>query len=276
MDKQLTFYRRHIITSSYDGNIRMFDYSKTLVSSTLAHNAPISTISLISKEDASYTIASASHDLTGQITEITLFPDGSSSSKILASLHLHTAPLSSISSSGTWLLTSSWDGLVGFWNTTLPASDEIPEPVANDHDRKKRRRINDSSRPKRKAPLNVLKSHTGRVSQCVFSPSELKKAYSCGFDSTVRKWDTEYGVCEHTFVSCVPSKKLLFLTIPCLPELVGKALPRLGIDPRGEYRIGHIYRPNSEHIRSSNTVRFTKFLFGRLYASINAVLLGRW
>ncbi len=205
LNKQLTFHRRHIITSSYDGNIRMFDYSKALVSSTLAHNAPISTISLISKEDASYTIASASHDLTGQITEITLFPDGSSSSKVLASLHLHTAPLSSISSSGTWLLTSSWDGLVGFWNTTLPASDEIPEPVANDHDRKKRRRINDSSRPKRKAPLNVLKSHTSRVSQCVFSPSELQKAYSCGFDSTVRKWDTEYGVCEHTFVSCVPS-----------------------------------------------------------------------
>lgn len=201
--KLLISHHRHIITSSYDGNIRMFDYSKALVSSTLAHNAPISSICVVSEEDASYTIASASHDLTGQITKITLLPNGSSSSKVLASLHLHTAPLSSIASNGTWILTSSWDGLVGFWDTTLPASDEIPEPVIDDRDRKKRRRVDDSSRPKRKAPLNVFKSHTSRVSQCVFSPSESRKAYSCGHDSTVRKWDTEYGICEHTFVGSV-------------------------------------------------------------------------
>jgi WD40 repeat protein len=50
--------------------------------------------------------------------------------------------------------------------------------------------------------LLVLKSHTARVSKVLFSSgSEENKAYSCGFDSTVRRWDTEHGVCEHTIVS---------------------------------------------------------------------------
>ena len=123
-----------------------------------------------------------------------------STSKPLASLHLHTAPVSSISSNstGTHLLTSSWDGLIGLWDTSIPSSDEIQEPELTERDRKKRRKLQDSDnkKPRRKAPLSVLKSHTARVSKVLFAPSgtdnnngEKKKAYSCGFDSTVRFWD---------------------------------------------------------------------------------------
>jgi ribosome biogenesis protein len=135
-----------------------------------------------------------------------------STSKTLASLHLHTAPVSSVSSNstGTHLLTSSWDGLIGLWDTSIPSTDEVPEPVLNERDRKKRRKVEDSVKPRRKAPLSVLKSHTARVSKVLFAPTGnsdtdnnggKNKAYSCGFDSTVRFWDTEYGVCEHTIVS---------------------------------------------------------------------------
>ena len=66
---------------------------------------------------------------------------------------------------------------------------------------------------KSKIPLtsleSVLKSHMARVSKVLFAPTgntstdndgEKEKSYSCGFDSTVRFWDTEYGVCEHTIV----------------------------------------------------------------------------
>ncbi len=40
--------------------------------------------------------------------------------------------------------------------------------------------------------------HTARVSGAVFD--DEKTAYSCGFDSTVRAWDLEHGVCSHTIV----------------------------------------------------------------------------
>jgi ribosome biogenesis protein YTM1 len=178
----------------------VFDYSKTLRSRTATHTAVISSLSLISENDSTYTIASSSHDRTGQITQITLPDNGSSSSTVLATLHLHTAPLSSINSHNKWLLTSSWDGLVGFWDTSIPQSDEIPDPTLTDRG-KKRRRMDEGPKPKRKAPLSVFKSHTSRVSKAIFSPSRQNKAYSCGFDSTVRIWDTEYGICEYTFVS---------------------------------------------------------------------------
>ena len=211
----------YFLTASYDGQIRAFDYSKTLVSSSLLHPAPITSLCIISsnEEEGSYTIATSSHDLTAQLSQFTIRPssmdvDNSSSistSKPLAFLHLHTAPVSSVSSNstGSHLLTSSWDGLIGLWDTSIPSSDEVQEPVPNERDRKKRRKLEDSARPRRKAPLSVLKSHTARVSKVLFAPTgnasteingEKQKAYSCGFDSTVRFWDTEYGVCEHTIV----------------------------------------------------------------------------
>ena len=211
------------MTASYDGQIRAFDYSKTLVSSSLLHPAPITSLCVISSnnEEGSYTIATSCHDLTAQLSQFTIRPSNMDienttpstsifASKPLASLHLHTSPVSSVSSNstGTHLLTSSWDGLIGFWDTSIPSSDEVQEPVLNERDRKKRRKLEDSDRPRRKAPLSVLKSHTARVSKVLFAPTgngETKKAYSCGFDSTVRSWDTEYGVCDHTIVILPPS-----------------------------------------------------------------------
>jgi len=196
----LNYVGSFIITASYDGSIRMFDYSKTLRSRTATHTAPITSLCLISESDPTYTIASSSHDRTGQITQVRISENGSLSSTVLATLHLHTAPLSSIHSDGNYLLTASWDGLIGFWDTSIPLSDETPDPTPADRG-KKRRRVDEEPKPKRKAPLSVLKSHTSRVSKAIFSPSRQNKAYSCGFDSTVRIWDTEYGTCEYTFVS---------------------------------------------------------------------------
>ncbi|KAJ7714303.1 WD40-repeat-containing domain protein [Mycena olivaceomarginata] len=132
----------------------------------------------------SHLIATASHDLTAQLTEINL--ESMEKTKPLASLHLHTAPLSAVSSnsSGSQILTASWDGPVALWDALVPDSDE-----------KKRRKI-EGTKPKRKAPLMVLKSHTARVSGAVFS--DEKTASSCGFDSTVRVWDLEHGATMST------------------------------------------------------------------------------
>ncbi|KAJ7940911.1 WD40-repeat-containing domain protein [Mycena leptocephala] len=115
---------------------------------------------------------------------------------------IHGAPITSFcivpstSVDSHLILTASWDGLIGLWDTLVPDDDEVPEPATGD--RKKRRKI-EGNKPKRKAPLMVLKSHTARVSGAVFS--DEKTAYSCGFDSTVRAWDLEHGVCSHTITS---------------------------------------------------------------------------
>ncbi|PPR00100.1 hypothetical protein CVT24_008958 [Panaeolus cyanescens] len=211
----------YVMTASYDGRLRLFDHSKNSVMDVPVHSAPITSVSLISSstssndEDKIYTVATSSHDLSACITQLTIPSSPTSSkgksSKILASLHLHTQPISGVASnsSGTKLLTSSWDSLIGVWDTTIPSSDEVPLPDEESRDKKKRRKIENASatngrgaETKRKAPIGVLKSHVGRVSKAAFlsggEGGEEGKAVSAGYDSTVRIWDLEYGVCERT------------------------------------------------------------------------------
>lgn len=199
----MVFLNRYFLTGSYDGVVRAFDYSQKLDTACSIHSAPISSICVVPANAGgdSHLVASASHDLTAQLTRITLGAE-KSRSESLATLHLHTLPLASIASNatGSHLLTASWDGLVGLWDTKIPTSDEVPEETV-DHERKKRRKLDAPAKPKRKAPRAVLKSHTLRVSRALFSDNDSKTAYSCGFDSTVRIWDIENEICTQTIVS---------------------------------------------------------------------------
>ncbi|KAG1850815.1 ribosome biogenesis protein YTM1 [Suillus subalutaceus] len=194
---------QHFISASYDGHLRLFDYSQNLVLDASAHQSPITSVCVVpssSPDTESHILASSSHDLTACLTRISLSPESPIASTV-ASLHLHTSPLSFISTdaSGSHLLTSSWDGLIGVWDTLIP----------DDHQKKRRKTA--PANIKRKAPTAVLKSHTARVSKALFAAGELAKgkAYSCGFDSTVRTWDVESGVCINTIN--VPERPMLDL-----------------------------------------------------------------
>jgi ribosome biogenesis protein YTM1 len=137
-----------------------------------------------------------------------------STSSTLATLVLHTSPLSSVSASsnGTHLLTASWDGLVGVWSTSIPSENALDRQDGHsESERKKRRKtqqvvtstdsFSSGTSPIRKTPVAVLKSHIGRVSKAVFGDGDMNNvAYSCGFDSTARTWDVENGLCTHTLV----------------------------------------------------------------------------
>lgn len=74
------------------------------------------------------------------------------------------------------------------------------EDSQNRPERKKRRKVDEAAKPRRKAPLGVLKSHTARVSKALFSNHNDNIAYSAGIDSTIRTWDVENGVCTNTIV----------------------------------------------------------------------------
>ena len=199
------------MTASYDGYVRFFDHAQKLVHCSSLHSAPITSFCWVpstgaeSAQSEAYTIATASHDLTAQLTRISLSSDEPETAVPLATCHLHTAPVSSICSdhSGSRLLTSSWDGLIGLWDTSVPPRDELPPEQSDAAERKKRRKVDqDHNRPKRKAPLSVLKSHTARVSKVTFGQGQnnATTAYSCGFDSTIRTWDVENEICTNTIV----------------------------------------------------------------------------
>lgn len=179
-----------------------------MVSSIPVHTAAITSLCIVPTPNAgssdTYLLGTSSHDLSARLTRVSLSSEASEAAVTTASLHLHTGPVSSVSadSTGAHLLTSSWDGLIGVWDTTIPTKDEVPVDQAEIDGARKRRKITDEGvKPKRKAPISVFKSHTGRVSKVIFANGNSKHAYSCGFDSTVRTWDVETGVCTNAVVS---------------------------------------------------------------------------
>jgi ribosome biogenesis protein YTM1 len=79
-------------------------------------------------------------------------PMNEPSSTQLASLRLHSGPISSVAASqaGTHIITSGWDALLGVFSTEIPAEDEVPED-GSVLPRKKRRKVAEKeNRPKRK------------------------------------------------------------------------------------------------------------------------------
>ena len=90
--------------------------------------------------DQYHLIASASFNHTLHLTRLSSFTDPTWST--LATLHLHTAPVSSVSasSSGEHLISAGWDNLVGIWTSEVPEKDEGTD-VEEVTGRKKRRKM---------------------------------------------------------------------------------------------------------------------------------------
>jgi len=184
--------------------LRVFDRGQTLFHTAPLHPAPITSFAIIPSQpavppDEDMLVVTASHDRTAQILRISL--DGTqTTSTPLATLHLHDSPVADVASSqdGKNILTAGWDGLIGLWSTSIPENDEVQPDTIEAPERKKRRKVQEDGTVKTKAPSAVLRSHTARVSAVAFSGG--RDAVSCGFDSTVRTWDVERGLCSHTIV----------------------------------------------------------------------------
>ncbi|CEL53225.1 Ribosome biogenesis protein YTM1 OS=Laccaria bicolor (strain S238N-H82 / ATCC MYA-4686) GN=YTM1 PE=3 SV=1 [Rhizoctonia solani AG-1 IB] len=210
-------YKNFFLTSSYDGSVRVHDSTQQPIATILSHTAPVTSACWVTEKsilspDEEKIIASSSLDHTLHLNRLSSLSDPSWNT--LASLHLHTAPVASVSASadGKHLISAGWDGLVGVWSTVIPEQDEVPE-VEEVLGRKKRRKVQDQlSSAVRKGPAVVLKSHMARVSKSIFDPLHGSgKAYSCGWDGTVRSWDVESGVCLNTVT--LPDRAHLDLAI---------------------------------------------------------------
>ncbi|KAL5478615.1 YTM1_2 [Sanghuangporus weigelae] len=213
----------HFVSTSYDGLVRVFDQSQILVHALSGHTGPVTSVSVLSGSQNSdeVILASSSHDTTARLVS---YNTVTKTSQALASLHLHSSPVSSISSSssGTHLLTAGWDSLIGVWDTHIPPSDEVDLPSVDEGKNRKRRRIanggDDTASPKRKTPLSVLKSHTSRVAAALFSSTDEKQAYSASLDSSIRKWDIEVGICLHSQI--VAEAPFIALAHLCAPDIL--------------------------------------------------------
>ncbi|KAF8597547.1 WD40 repeat-like protein [Ceratobasidium sp. AG-I] len=196
-------YKNTFLTASYDGCVRVYDNSQQAIATISSHAAPVTSTCWVipdspSSIDQEHIIASASFDHTLHLTRLSSFIDPTWST--LATLHLHTAPVSSVSASpsGEHLISAGWDNLVGIWSSEVPEKDEVRD-VEEVVGRKKRRKMDgNTSGAVKKGPAGVLKSHTARVSKAIFDSANSTRAYSCGWDSTVRSWDIESGVCVNT------------------------------------------------------------------------------
>lgn len=187
--------------------MRVFDRAQTLLHTAPLHAAPMTSFTVVpsrpAHSDQDMLVVTASHDCTAQISRVSLC-EAETTCTPLATLHLHDSPVADVASSrdGENILTAGWDGLIGIWSTNVPETDEVPLETVAGPERKKRRKLQESSSVKTKAPSAVLRSHTARVSAVRFSSGG--GAVSCGFDSTVRTWDVERGLCAHTIVGTAP------------------------------------------------------------------------
>ncbi|KAG9126195.1 ribosome biogenesis protein ytm1 [Ceratobasidium sp. 392] len=195
--------KNFFLTASHDGCVRVHDSSRQAVATISSHSAPVTSACWaspysIENFEGEQLIASASFDHTIHLTSLSAPTNPEWST--LATLHLHTAPVSSISASSSeqQLISAGWDGLLGVWTTEIPDQDEVQD-IQETIQKKRRKLGKGSSSAVKKSPAAVLKSHTGRVSKAIFDPSTGgTKAYSCSWDSTVRVWDVESGVCVNT------------------------------------------------------------------------------
>ncbi|KAI0275000.1 WD40-repeat-containing domain protein [Gloeopeniophorella convolvens] len=208
----------HFLTGSYDGALRVFDRAQARLHTAALHTAAITSFTIIpstsASSDGDLLVATASHDRMAQISRFSL--DGTqTTSTSLTTLHLHEMPVADIAASadGEHLMTAGWDGIIGLWSTSIPEENEIPLDMIAAPERKKRRKVQEDSSVRTKAPSAVLRSHTARVSAIKFSQ---EGAVSCGFDSTVRTWDVERGLCSYTITAS--EKPFLALALPATPQ----------------------------------------------------------
>lgn len=147
------------LVGSYDSTAKIYDSSQRLVHTIGGHSGPVTSARWITPDLAAHSggaksLVTGSHDGTAMIVEIinSERPKNEPSSNRLASLRLHSGPISSVvaNQAGTHILTSGWDTLLGIFSAEVPEEDEVPED-ASVQPRKKRRKVTEKeNRPKRK------------------------------------------------------------------------------------------------------------------------------
>lgn len=183
-----------ILTSSYDGRIRVWNASSQVLGTSSAmgeggHGSFVKSARFLSPSQ----IASASFDRTIRVWKYVEEKAGSSQIQPQIELYGHKASVESICAHmpSHRMLSASADHSVGLWSTRksdAPAVDEslIPKAVNSEG---KRRKLNPSVTVPQRGPLSLMQQHTAPVSQAIFDVKDATVGYSTSLDHTVRTWD---------------------------------------------------------------------------------------
>ncbi|BGP39129.1 ribosome bioproteinsis protein ytm1 [Rhodotorula kratochvilovae] len=204
--------RGAILTASYAGTLSLQSNDLPAGTSLTFVGHDLSALSTtyvpvpLGSEDKRW-VASGGLDRVGRVWEYSIPPLSLDAEPTvpaptcLYTLSLHQAPISSVRSrplpltsttptSAPHLLTAGWDGLIGLWDLTPGANEGEVELEGADRKKKRRRQ---STTVVNKSPSAVLRGHTGKISRAVFDRSDMTKAYSAGWDHSVRSWDLSVG-----------------------------------------------------------------------------------
>ncbi|KAI9894016.1 MAG: ribosome biogenesis protein ytm1 [Vezdaea aestivalis] len=197
-DNAIVVGQERIITSSYDGILRIWDNNgKIVAASSSPKSAPLRSLKAIRYLNPS-TVVTGGMDRVIRLCNIpsTSNPDEMDSDPPSASLNPklalygHTAPIESlsVSPSTSQILSASADHTAKLWtphqSSAPPAS---PSLLPSAYKRSAQRPPSDPC-PTR-GPLTTLPAHTGPVSGAIFKPSDPTVAYTSSWDHTIATVD---------------------------------------------------------------------------------------
>ena len=115
------------------------------------------------------------------------------------------------------IVSASADHTVGLWSYDekdegLPAPEGLVQEAKSNAP--KRHKSGPSTSASKRGPLLLMKSHTNRVTDTMFDPSDKRRAYSVSEDNSLKTWDLNSGTCVDTLALQHP-----LFSLAALPSL---------------------------------------------------------
>lgn len=187
--------QERILSSSYDGYLRVWDTSSQVLATSPSPSNGGHTSSIRSAKFLSPTqLVSSGLDRTVRLWK---FSENRAGAPCQIAPHLelygHKGSVNSVAVHGpsNRILSASADHSVGFWSTRKSEAPAAPTnllPSASARGSKRRKLEQFVTVPQR-GPLSLLTSHTEAVSDAIFDTTDSTVGYSASWDHTIRTWD---------------------------------------------------------------------------------------
>ena len=193
----ITAGQERILSGSYDGYLRLWDTSSTILATSSptsegGHQGPIKSAKFLNPNQ----IVSGGLDRTLRIWNCgPPGADHSTSISLHGEFYGHTASVDSVATHAPSqrILSASADHTVGLWSTNISENPEAPTsllPSSRQSTSGKKRKISTKSQTRTpKGPLLLLRGHTDAAAEVIFDDKDATVGYSASWDHTIRTWD---------------------------------------------------------------------------------------
>ena len=183
-----------ILSSSYDGMLRVWNMSSEVVAIGQGHTGPVKAAKFLTPTH----VVSSGIDRTLRLWKYEDAETGTGSVKPTLELYGHESSVDNVAvhTQSSRILSASADHCVGLWSTKKKEGPAPPEnllPTAS-----KRRKLSNSKALPQRGPLSLLKGHQSQVSDVIFDEKDATVAYSTSWDHSVKTWDLTSSTCVDT------------------------------------------------------------------------------